>query len=119
MDKPVGGRGKSTPYKSTHIRIPEPLKGRVEELKELFYSNQLELHDEKLAEDNRLANEYKHKLANNNLDNSGGYIKLNNRDEILELARRILKQKKSAKLSVLKLLTGLLGDDISLEDLTE
>ncbi|MEO0683713.1 MAG: hypothetical protein AAFY76_01355 [Cyanobacteria bacterium J06649_11] len=59
MIKPVGGRGNLAPYKTVMVRVPEPIKARVEELKELFHSNQLEEYDKKILEDNRLANEYR------------------------------------------------------------
>lgn len=32
MDKPKGGRGKKAPYETTHIRIPIPLKSKIEKL---------------------------------------------------------------------------------------
>ena len=28
--KPKGGRGKTAPYKSTHLRVPEPIKDRIQ-----------------------------------------------------------------------------------------
>lgn len=27
--KPKGGRGKTAPYKTTHLRVPEPIKDRI------------------------------------------------------------------------------------------
>ena len=66
MEKPVGGRGKSAPYKSTHVRIPEPIKGRVEELKKLYFSGQLESYYEQIAENRRLANKYRELMEQKN-----------------------------------------------------
>lgn len=59
MIKPVGGRGKSAPYKSTHVRIPEPIKARVEELKQLFFSGQLEEYYRTIEENKVLADKYR------------------------------------------------------------
>jgi hypothetical protein len=30
MDKPKGGRGHSAPYRTTHLRVPEPIKDRLQ-----------------------------------------------------------------------------------------
>ena len=62
MSKPVGGRGKTAPYKTVMVRVPEPIKGRVEELKELFYSNQLEEYDKRIADNYEFAKKYRGKL---------------------------------------------------------
>jgi hypothetical protein len=37
MQKPKGGRGVKAPYDSTHVRIPSPLKTRVEVLKRMYF----------------------------------------------------------------------------------
>ena len=116
MDKPVGGRGKTAPYKSTHVRIPEPIKGRVEELKELFFSSHLEQYDSELAENKYLADKYRKEILNKNIANECDGNSLD-KGELITLAKKVLKQKKSARDSILKLLTGLLGDEITLEDL--
>ena len=62
MSKPIGGRGKKASYKTVMVRVPEPIKGRVEELKELFYSNQLEEYDKRIAADHEFAKKYRGKL---------------------------------------------------------
>lgn len=116
MDKPVGGRGKSAPYKSTHVRIPEPIKGRVEELKELFFSNRLEQHDSDLTENKYLADKYREELLNKDTLYACDDMHLN-KDELINLAKGVLRQKKSARESLLKLLTALIVDDITVEDL--
>ena len=59
MIKPVGGRGKAASYKSTHVRIPEPIKGRVEELKELFFSGRLDEYYRIIEENKTLAEKYR------------------------------------------------------------
>jgi hypothetical protein len=131
MSKQIGGRGKKAPYESTHVRIPLPIKDRVEELKNLYINDQLEHHDYLTAEDHRLAGEYKKLLAESNgkiqcRDNplTGIHEKVNCRDnpltgidDALDLAKKLLKQKKSAKETVTKLLTGIYGREISADEL--
>ena len=80
-----GGRGAKAPYETTHVRIPTPIKERVEELSEAF--KQGKLHD------------------------SSQPMQL---DEAVTAAREILKQKKSARISMENLLTSIYGEDISL-----
>ncbi len=145
MSKQIGGRGKKAPYESTHVRIPLPIKDRVEELKNLYINDQLEHHDYLTAEDHRLAGEYKKLLAESNgkiqcrdnpltgidekvdcRDNplTGIDEKVDCRDNpltgidnALDLAKKLLKQKKSAKETVAKLLTGIYGREISADEL--
>lgn len=59
MVKPVSGRGKVASYKSTHVRIPEPIKCRVEELKELFFSGRLDEYYRTIEENKILAEKYR------------------------------------------------------------
>lgn len=116
MSKPVGGRGHLAPYKSTHVRIPEPIKDRVEILKKLYFSGDLEEHDRLIAENSELAKKYRDinlELSDKNEREELQY----NKEKLLVLVRDILKQKKSARVSMQKLLTALLYEDISLEDL--
>lgn len=131
MSKQIGGRGKKAPYESTHVRIPLPIKDRVEELKNLYINEQLEHHDYLTAEDHRLAGEYKKLLSESNgklqcRDNPLTGINeefdcrdnpLTGIDEALELAKKLLKQKKSAKDTVAKLLTGIYGREITIDEL--
>lgn len=116
MSKPVGGRGHSAPYKSTHVRVPEPIKDRVETLKKLYFSGDLEEHDKLIIENSKLAKKYREinsEVSNKNESKESKYKK----EELLALVKDILKQKKSARVSMQKLLTALLCEDISLEDL--
>jgi hypothetical protein len=93
MDKNLGGRGKKAPYETTHVRIPVPIKDRVEYLKELYLNDLLE----RSLDENKL---------------------VTLEDALLE-AKNILKLKQSARKSVLKLLTALYGIQISEEDLKD
>lgn len=83
MDIPKGGRGKKAPYKTTHVRIPEPIKAEVE----------------------RMAAQYRA----GELDTTMPSV-----DDAIQTAQSILKQKKSARVSMEKLLTSLYGQDVAL-----
>lgn len=88
-----GGRGHKAPYKTTHIRIPEPVKPMVRDLIEKFH---LELEGEETQD----------------LKSS-----IKELEEAIELAKSITRQKKSARVSMAKLLTGIYGVKITPEDL--
>ena len=77
-----GGRGVKAPYTTTHVRIPEPIKDRVQALSEAFKSG--EMSEPMTVE------------------------------EAVEAAQKILKQKKSARVSIESLLTAIYGKDIEL-----
>jgi hypothetical protein len=47
MSKPKGGRGKRVDYESQMIRIPDPIRDKVLQLKQDFYDGKLDLPDEK------------------------------------------------------------------------
>jgi hypothetical protein len=80
-----GGRGVKAPYESTHVRIPVPIKERVEELSKAYKDGRLEETSQlPLLED------------------------------AIETSRKILKQKKSARISMETLLAAIYGRDICL-----
>lgn len=87
MAKPAGGRGKKAPYKTTHVRVPEPLKPQVESLIEQF-------HNAYSGEDINL---------------------VTGLHEATVIAQAIIAQKKSARISLQKLLTALYGTDVQLK----
>lgn len=80
-----GGRGVKAPYETTHVRIPVPIKARVEELSEAF-------KDGRLDEVNQFPS----------------------LDDAVVAAKEILKKKKSARVSLQSLLTAIYGEEISL-----
>jgi phage tail tape-measure protein len=81
-----GGRGVKAPYESTHVRIPLPIKDRVEELSKAYKDGTLDELESKLLP----------------------------LEEAIESARNILKQKKSARVSMENLLKVIYGEDVSL-----
>ncbi len=80
-----GGRGVKAPYESTHVRVPLPVKEKVEAIIEAFKTGEAEEKETELSE-----------------------------DEIIEIAKKILKQKKSAKTSLESFLKIILKKEVSL-----
>lgn len=84
MVRPVGGKGKKN--ETTHVRVPKAIKEDVVRLIDRFYDD--------------------------------GQYGINSTvptvDEAIIEAKRILKQKKSAKVSLSKLLTALYQSDVEL-----
>jgi len=94
MNKPTGGRGKKAPYETTHVRVPTEIKTQVEQLIEAYRSRLLDIPENSLT---------------SNIDNPLTGLE----DATLE-ARKILVQKKSARISLEKLLTAIYGTKVSL-----
>jgi hypothetical protein len=123
MDKPKGGRGKRAPYESTHVRVPLPIKHRVEELIDVYRfggTAALEQADELTREDHRLANEYKTKLLTGNAQEvNPSHNSLTSIDEALDAAKKILRSKQSKTLSIAKLLTTIYKVEVTESDLLD
>jgi hypothetical protein len=97
-NKSKGGRGHTAPYMTTHLRVPTAIKEQlqlvVDNYKELVLSGEVDVDpDQKI---------------------DLWETKISNKDEAVEIARGILKGKKSAKESMTKLLTALYGEKIDL-----
>lgn len=86
MTKPIGGRGQKAPYITTHMRIPEPMKPEVQRLLDHFHGKDVDHSENSLTS-----------LA-----------------EAIALAQGVLLQKKSARVSMEKLLTALYHREIKL-----
>lgn len=84
--KPVGGRGRKAPYITTHVRVPEPVKHEVEKLIRQFHEG------EELDDSNQLTSF----------------------ESAVNFAHEILAQKKSARVSMSKLLTAIYGQSVEL-----
>jgi len=96
-----GGRGLKAPYDSTHVRVPVPLKAKVEGM----IARYKECLDVDMAVSSLVNPE------NPLTDNSENLLTVN---EAVELATKILVQKKSAKVSLSKLLSAIYGQEIVL-----
>lgn len=88
MTDSKGGRGKKASYETTHVRIPLPIKAEVEKMSQAY-------RDGLLDQD----------------DNSNKQLELG---EALKIAKEILKAKKSARVSIEKLLTAIYKQDVEL-----
>ena len=86
MSKPVGGRGNKAPYETTHVRVPMPIKPEIERLIEEFREGRTQQQENSLT----------------SLENA------------IEAAKELLKQKKSARVSLEKLLTAIYGKNVEL-----
>lgn len=98
MVKPKGGRGVSAPYKTTHVRVPVPLKDEVSNLIEAWHNSQNAFDSEEgleKSEDN----------VNRLLDDP---------DLVIAIAHEILKKKKSARVSIELLIRAIFGEEIKL-----
>jgi hypothetical protein len=80
-----GGRGLKAPYETTHVRVPVPIKEKVQ----------------------KIIDDYKNDIADTEND-------ILEYEQAVELANKILKSKKGAAISLSKLLTGIYAIDTSL-----
>lgn len=80
-----GGRGNKAPYESTHVRVPLPIKDKVESIINEFKNTGEVKTEQKIESD---------------------FVDF---DKAVEIAKSILVSKKSAKVSLQKLLTGIYG----------
>jgi hypothetical protein len=85
MSANKGGRGLKAPYETTHVRVPLPIKEKVQQI----------------------IDDYK-----NDIVDAGNDIL--EYEDAVELAKKILKSKKGAAISLSKLLTGIYRVDTSL-----
>jgi len=118
MNKPRGGRGKLSEYGSEMIRIPTPIKDRVAIIKEMFYEDQLDSHDEALANNERLAKEYLNLISS--LDTTDKKL-ISTLEDALAIAKNLLaentKKRRTTKEVIAKLISGLFDADVKSTDL--
>lgn len=105
-----GGRGKVAPYQSTHVRVPEPIKHLIDAIIEAYKLNLQYSRDG--GEDFVIKLRSFAKGLNQDWDDSpsDNY----NENELVSIASQILRQKKSARVSLEKLLTTILDKNISI-----
>lgn len=90
-----GGRGKTAPYETTHVRVPLPLKEVIQAVVDNYRWTQ---HIPSIDD-----------LKQKEVKEEPCY-----EDVAIEIAKQILKSKKSAKASMEKLLTGIYSKEITL-----
>ncbi len=97
-----GGRGHNSPYgETTHVRVPVAIKPKVQQIIDEYRSSVI---------DNTFVELEKHSKIS-----IGTAIA--NYSEAIEIAKKIVKQKKSASDSLAMLLTALYGGKVTKEDL--
>lgn len=141
MVKPVGGRGNKAPYESTHVRVPVPIKAKVQALIDEFRDSQIEQPKKPLTpldegddeddEDDEGSEPSDLEIIKSQAETLQRYAfeihalkrdldKLNtltSLEDAKQTAKTILKAKKSATQSVVKLLTSIYHVDVTVEDL--
>jgi hypothetical protein len=103
MNKPVGGRGNKVPYDTVVMRVPSPLVAEFRDTIEIFYDHV----NAGILDPNEISKSMTKSLSHSGMKKSDALVK----------AKEILKTKKSARQSVLKLLQVIYGMDITDEDL--
>lgn len=106
MVKPVGGRGHTAPYETTHVRVPVPIKDKVEQLIE-DYRKSILIGEASIDPDGSEQFE----------EQEAGSLPIDF-NESLEIAKNILSLKKSSKVSLAKLLSKLYKVEVKPEDLS-
>lgn len=84
-----GGRGKKLPWRTTHVRCPEPIADEVRRIIDIWKAEQLEGD----------STQQKTPIVS---------------DEVVEIVKKILRSKKSARVSIERLLTEL-GYEVTLD----
>jgi hypothetical protein len=105
-----GGRGKVAPYTTTHLRVPQPLKDKLQVLiiwyKKAVNENNdhryLDKLDDAMSVMSGLSNEQSTPI---------------DRTTLLDAMKKVGKQKKSAKESMAKLVNELFETDFTVKDL--
>lgn len=145
MVKPVGGRGVKAPYETTHVRVPVPIKPKIQAMIEAFresYNSDPEkpltglvVVDKVEDEVEEGEDEYEYsdteiiKSQAEQIRNAAFEIQSLNQElnqarnlltglgDALEVARKLVKAKKSASQSMAKLLTDIYRTEVTVEDL--
>lgn len=92
MPTPKGGRGHKAPYETTHVRIPVPIKGKVETLIEEFRLEVIE--GVKPVRDDKITLE-----------------------SAKEKAKKLLRAKTSKLETIARLLTLIYGEEVKTQEL--
>jgi hypothetical protein len=98
MVKPIGGRGHKAPYKTTVIRVPVELVDTIDHFCDQYRISLERSKDKDFLGESTL----EHESLNTDLTP----------DQAVEKAREILSQKKSAKVSLKKMLQVVYGEKL-------
>lgn len=103
--KPRGGRGLKAPYEQSHVRTPLPIKDQIESLVNAYREAVLTAGETPIEQvEIPFEIHWKHEKKQS----------LPSHDEAIEVAREILKRKKSARESLSKLLTAIYSAETNL-----
>lgn len=91
MTKPIGGRGKKAPYETTHLRIPIPIKPQIESMIEAYRLSVID-----------------------GIDSHSDLLPLG---DAIELSKKLLRSKTAKTDTIVKLLTGIYGSEVTKQDL--
>jgi hypothetical protein len=105
MEHTKGGRGIKAPYSTTHLRVPVPIKGILQAIIDR-YKETLNIDIIKEILENQKGMEVQQV--------SQSETNLLTDNEAIEIAQKILAQKKNARVSMEKLLTSIYGKKIVL-----
>jgi hypothetical protein len=111
IDYTKGGRGKSAPYATSHVRVPLVLKPLVETISST-YKRLLSLNNLKLTD--KFIRTIEDVITKTNQQQSKPVNEFISKEQAIQIANQILKQKKSAKISLGKLLTVIYDEEIIL-----
>jgi len=92
MTKPIGGRGKKAPYETTHLRIPIPIKPQIESMIEAYRLSVIDGIDSPKSDLLPLG-------------------------DAIELSKKLLRSKTAKTDTIVKLLTGIYGSEVTKQDL--
>ena len=96
QEKPKGGRGNKAPYRTKTMRIPEPIEYQVEKICDVYRQASLQGNWEGINDEGLLG-------TTTPLDRL-------TKEEAIKEANKILKGRKSARISLEKMLQVLYGD---------
>ena len=94
MSKPLGGRGKVAPYETSHVRVPLPVKDKV----------------------NKIIEDYRLSIIDGINTQDTVLITFS---ESKSLAKKLLRAKRSKLETIAKLLTSIYGIEISKDELLD
>lgn len=95
--KPLGGRGHKVPYKSRTVRVPEPIVEQIQTICDTYREAALKGNLKSIEDQER-----------QKLDEP---INPLTKDQAIHEAKKIIRQRKSPRISLEKLLNILYGDD--------
>lgn len=114
IDYSKGGRGKIAPYQTSHCRVPLDIKPLCEQLS-IVYKRFLSFNSPELI--NKFIRTIQESISEASYPEHKPVNGIKSKDEALKIAKKVLSQKKSARVSLAKLLTAIYDVEIKPEDL--